>query len=82
MSISLLPLCSTPKIADRDGGTGPLARLLLPFYHVSTLYTYWFASGQQYTFPSGTAPQNRSMSLQGTTKPNTFVKTPGVCIGG
>lgn len=71
----LLPLCSIPKIATRDGGTGPLARLFLPF-----LGAYWFASGQQYSFPSSTIPQNLSPTSMGLTGPDTFVKDAQVCL--
>lgn len=78
MTKALLPLCSVPKIAIRDGLTGADARLLLPFYE----FGYWFASGQQYTFPTGTAAQDASMTMLGTSKPDTFTKGPGICLGG
>lgn len=77
MSKPLLPLCEVPKIAMRDGWTGAVANIFLPFYE----YGYWFASGQQYTFPSGTIPQDQSRTLYGTSKPNTFIKAPQICIG-
>jgi hypothetical protein len=73
MANTLLPICSQQKIAIRDGYTGALARLLLPFYG------YWFASGQHFTFPNSTIAQDKGITMNGTTKPNTFVKTPGVC---
>jgi hypothetical protein len=73
MANVLLPLCSSQKIATRDGQTGALARLLLPFFG------YWYASGQQFAFPNSTIAQDRSRTLNGTSKPSTFVKTPGVC---
>jgi len=76
MSTPLLPLCSIPKIADRDGGVGAHARLLLPQY----TYGYWFASGQQYTFPSSEAPQQQGLTEQGTRQANTFVKAAGICL--
>lgn len=72
---TLLPLCSVPKIAIRDGWVGATARLLLPFYE----FGYWFASGQQYTFPSGTISQDQNINMLGTQKPNTFIKAPGIC---
>lgn len=78
MAKPLLPLCSIGKIAIRDGLTGPTARLLLPFYE----FGYWFASGQQYTFPNSTIAQDTSMTMLGTTKPDTFVKAPGICLRG
>lgn len=79
MSKPLLPLCAVPKIAMRDAWTGATAHIFLPFY----TYGYWFPSGQQYTFPSGTANQDPTLttSLYGTSKPNTFVKAPQICIG-
>lgn len=72
----LLPLCSIPKLAIRDGLTGATARLLLPFYN----YGYWFASGQQYTFPGSTAAQDQRITVGGTRKANTFVKDYGICL--
>lgn len=82
MSISLLPICSKQKIAIRDGLTGEKARLLLPFYKDSNgAYTYWYASGQQYAFPTSTIAQDQSITMQGTAKPNTFTKGAGICLG-
>lgn len=78
MAKELLPLCSVPKISMRDGWTGATARILLPFYE----FGYWFPSGQQYTFPNSTAAQDPSMTMIGTTKPNTFTKGPGICLQG
>lgn len=75
-SVSLLPLCSVPKIAIRDGFTGAFARLWLPF----ATYGEWFASGQQYTFPTGTIGQQKGLSEQATNQKNPFVKAAGVCI--
>ena len=73
MAISLLPVCSKEKIANRDGGVGALARIFLPFYG------YWFSSGQQYTYPNSTIAQNKDTTLNGTSKPGVFTKTPGIC---
>lgn len=73
---ALLPLCSVPKMAMRDGLVGATARIFLPFYE----YGYWFASGQQYTFPGGTIGQDLSMTMGGTTKPDNFIKAPGICL--
>jgi hypothetical protein len=80
MAKPLLPLCEVPKIAMRDAWTGATAHIFLPFYQ----YGYWFASGQQYTFPSGSAAQDltQAQALQGTSKPNTFIKAPQICING
>lgn len=77
MAKPLLPLCSIPKVATRDGWGGATAHLLLPFYD-----TYWFASGQIYNFPTATIAQNTANTLFGTSKPDTFVKAPGICIPG
>lgn len=76
MSVELLPLCSTGKLAIRDGMTGASARLLLPFYE----YGYWFASGQQYTFPNSELPQASGLASRGTNQANTFVKAAGICL--
>lgn len=76
MSKELLPLCSTPKLATRDGWTGPYARLELPFYG------YWFASGGTLNAPSSTGPQNRSMTLVGVATPDTYQKAAGICLNG
>lgn len=80
MAKPLLSLCEKGKIAMRDGWTGATAHIFLPFYE----FGYWFASGQQYTFPSGSIAQDQTItnSLTGTTKPDTFVKAPGICISG
>lgn len=75
MAISLLPLCSVGKVTTRDGGVGPLANVYLPF----STYGYWYPSGQQYAFPSATIAQSKAINLLATTKPDLFVKTPGVC---
>lgn len=67
---TLLPLCSTGKQAMRDGWSGQYAKIILPFY----TYGFWFASGQQYTFPDGEIAQDQSRTLSGQVKPNTFKK--------
>lgn len=77
MTVELLPLCGVPKIAIRDGYTGVTANILLPFYEP---YGYWFASGQQYTFPTGEAPQQLGLTTQATNQKNPFVKAAGVCL--
>lgn len=77
MANELLSLCQVPKIAMRDSWTGPTAHIFLPFYE----FGFWFASGQQYAFPSGSAPQNTYPTMYGTTKPNTFIKAPQICVG-
>lgn len=75
---ALLPLCSVPKLAMRDGWVSATARILLPFY----TYGYWLASGQQLVWPNAYANQDPSMTMTGTTKPNDFVKAPGICLNG
>lgn len=76
MSKPLLALCSIPKVADRDGGVGATARLLLPFYDPG----YWFASGQEYTFPTGSGPQDMSRATTGSRQANTYTKGAGICL--
>ncbi len=78
MSVELLPLCSIPKIAIRDGFTGPTARLWLPYYDESS--GEWFASGQQYTFPGEFIPQQLGLTDRATNQKNPFVKAAGVCL--
>lgn len=70
---SFLSLCSTPKIADKDGGVGALARLYIPGYG------YWFASGQTFSNPNSQLAQDTTMTNIGTDKPDTFIKAAGIC---
>ena len=76
MSISLLPLCATPKLAIRDGYAGAYAKILLPFYQ----YGYWFADGKQYTFPSSEVRQAPGLVSYATNMKNPYVKAAGVCL--
>lgn len=76
MANILVPLCSKGKIAMKDGGSGALARIMLPGY----AYGYWFASGQQYTYPNAEIGQDTKMTTGGTYMPNTFVKDYGICL--
>lgn len=76
MSKPLLPLCSIPKVATRDGWVGASARLLLPFYG------YWFASGQTISFPGSTVAQDTSVAVNGTAKPDVYQKAAGICLKG
>lgn len=69
----LLPLCSIPTVADKDGNAGANAKFLLPFYG------YWAASGQVYTFPLGNAVQDQSMRMGGVSQPDTFQKDCCTC---
>lgn len=77
MSVELLALCAKPKVAMRDGWTGATAHILLPFYTNG----YWFADGREAHFPNSTVAQNTSRTLFGTSKPDTFIKAPGICLG-
>jgi len=66
--VQLLPLCSTPVLATREGQTGANA------YGNYIGIGLWFASGQTMTFPNSTAVQDKSRTYVGTAKPNTFSK--------
>lgn len=70
-----LPLCSTGKPAMRDQWAGQNAHIRLPFYQ----YGFWFASGQQYTFPSSQIAQYEGITNGSEAKPNTFKKSAGWC---
>ncbi len=76
MSVALLPLCNLGKQAILDGETGEFASIPLPFYE----FGIWFANGQQYTFPSGEALQQRRMTAHGLNEKDTFIKSYGVCL--
>lgn len=78
MSKPLLPLCSVPRLATRDGNAGAFAKLLLPFFTDG----YWFADGSVATFPGSTIAQDRSTTLGGTAKPDTYIKAAGICLKG
>lgn len=76
--VTLLPLCSTPKLATREGMTGATA------YKNVVGIGMWFASGQTLTFPNSTHVQDKSRTYVGTVKPDTFSKgfswnVPGAC---
>jgi hypothetical protein len=73
MSKPLLPLCSIPTVADKDGDAGANAKFLLPFYG------YWAASGQVFAFPLGNAAQDPSMRIGGVSQPDTFQKDCCTC---
>ena len=66
--VELLPLCSTPRVATREGHTGATAYMNLIGVGI------WFASGAQLAFPSAQGAQDQSRTYQGTVKPNTFSK--------
>lgn len=69
---NLLPLCSSEKVAIRDGYAGANARLFIPFLDEGN--GYWFASGQIPTFRGATVPQDGSRTLAGVSRPDTFMK--------
>lgn len=69
-----LPLCSIPARMLRDGYGGANAHIYLPFYG------FFFASGDNYTFPGSTVPQNQSRFIGGVSKPgNGFHKEGAYC---
>lgn len=72
----LVPLCSIPVVATKDGNSGVFAKLLLPFYG------YWFANGSTYTWPNSTRAQDHSRTIHGVNMQDTFQKTCcDVCLG-
>lgn len=73
MSRPLLPLCSVPAVADRDGNAGANAKFLLPFYG------YFMASGQILTFPNAVRKQRHTMRIGGSTMPDTYQKDCCTC---
>lgn len=73
MSKPLLSLCYVPNVAMRDGYSGGNAKILLPFYG------YWFASGQQYTWPTATIGQDLSRRVGGINSPDVFQKDCCCC---
>lgn len=76
MALTLVPLCSTPKMATRNGMAGENAGFLLPF----STYGYWYADGAQLTFPNSEVAQNPSLSGLAPYKELPFNKAAGVCI--
>ena len=76
MAKPLLNLCRVPPLADRDGNTGGIAHIFLPFYG------YWYASGQIYPFTHSIA-QDKSRTISGTRMINNYQKDCGCCgVGG
>lgn len=77
--VSLLPLCSIPKLASRDGMTG--ASQYVNLIGIG----FWSPSGSTLTFPSASAGQDQSRTYAGTAKPDTFSKgfsanVNGTCV--
>lgn len=78
MSKPLLSLCSIPKVALKDGWTGPFAHITLPFYQ----FGYFFASGAQYTYPSASIGQDLATTVHGSNMTDTYQKDCcSVCLG-
>lgn len=69
----LLPLCSIPPVADRDGDSGAGAKFYLPFYG------YWTVSGEVLTWPSQEVAQDKTMRLGGVSSPDSFQKDCCTC---
>lgn len=78
MSISLYPLCSLNKIASRDGWTGATAHI--PLFGYTEGQGQYFFSGQQYSYPGSTLPQQLGLTEQATAQKNPFVKAAGICV--
>ena len=74
MSKPALALCGIPKLATRDGWAGANARIYIPFLG------YWFANGQTISDGAGTIPQDKSLTFAGTSKPDNYLKSAGVCF--
>lgn len=80
MARELLNLCAAPRPVIRNGMTGQYARMYLPFLGKNS--GYWFANGMTIVFPSATIPQDNSLTLSGTVKPNTYMKDCCSCFQG
>jgi hypothetical protein len=76
MAKQVMALCFTPAVADRDGHASGSAHMLIPDAG------YWFASGQQISFPSSQIAQNPSHKLAGTVMPDVFMKDCCSCVNG
>lgn len=76
--VKLYPLCGLQKIASRDGWTGPTAHIPLAFYTEG--HGQYYFSGQQYTYPGSTLPQQEGLTEAATNQKNPFVKAAGVCV--
>jgi hypothetical protein len=75
MAKPLLPLCSIPTIADKEG-QGSNTFHWLPFYG------YWSASGQVLAFPTMEVRQDNTMRMGGVGMPNTYQKDCCTCAAG
>lgn len=66
--VELLPLCSIPAIADREGRTGANA-------YMNTIgIGIHYASGDTVDLTSARIPQDTSRTFVGVTKPNLYNK--------
>lgn len=70
-----LPLCSIPARMSRDGWAGSTAKIFLPFHGL------YFFSGEEYTFPGTTVPQDGSQFVGAPTKEGIFKKEGAWCGG-
>lgn len=66
--VTLLPLCSNPKVATREGQTGASAYMNIIGVGI------WYASGQQVNTAVASGPQDLSRTYVGTVKPDTYSK--------
>ncbi len=72
--MQLVPLCSIPHVAIRNGQAGRNAHLVIPGYG------FWFADGKQYNFLNSQVAQEKSQAIGGTYKNIPFKKSALVCI--
>lgn len=75
MAKLMLPSCSIPAMASRDGVVGPSAKLYLPFHG------YWCADGSVLSWSSAEEPQDKTMRSGGVSMPNTYQKDCCTCSG-
>lgn len=76
MSYPLIPMCSTPKQASRDGLAGPNASIFLPYYG----YVRYFFNGKQYSAPNTLVAQDNKMTLTGLTQVPNYKKDCCNCL--
>lgn len=72
--MQLVPLCSIPKVATRNGLAGRNAMLVIPGYG------FWWADGKIYNFPNSQVAQDKSQVIGGTYKTLPYSKGAGICI--
>lgn len=69
MTIQFLPLCTIPVPATREGHAGANA-----YFNGPGDLGFWFASGQTVTGLRDRGPQDKSRTVIGTYKADTFSK--------